>query len=46
MGRYDAPAQVDYVRKVTGRDKITYIGHSMGTTQLFAGLSTNQSFWE
>jgi pimeloyl-ACP methyl ester carboxylesterase len=32
MGDYDAPAQVDYVRKATGFDKLTYIGHSQGTT--------------
>ena len=28
LGKYDAPAQIDYVRKATGQDKITYIGHS------------------
>ena len=28
MGKYDAPAQVDFVRKITGLDKITYLGHS------------------
>jgi pimeloyl-ACP methyl ester carboxylesterase len=32
MGKYDAPAQVDYVRKQTGASKVTYIGHSQGTT--------------
>lgn len=46
MGRYDAQAQVDYVRNLTGREKISYIGHSMGTTQLFTELSINQTYWE
>jgi len=32
MGDYDASAQVDFVRKTTGQDKITYVGHSQGTT--------------
>lgn len=32
MGKYDAPAQVDYVRSQTGQKKVTYIGHSQGTT--------------
>lgn len=31
MGMYDCPAQVDYVRKHTGNEKVTYIGHSQGT---------------
>ncbi|KAK9890789.1 hypothetical protein WA026_012133 [Henosepilachna vigintioctopunctata] len=33
MAVYDVPAAIDYIRKKTGqRYKITYIGHSMGTT--------------
>lgn len=28
LGKYDAPAQVDFVRKFTNNDKISYIGHS------------------
>lgn len=28
FGKYDQPAQVDYIRNHTGQDKITYIGHS------------------
>jgi pimeloyl-ACP methyl ester carboxylesterase len=46
MGLYDAPAQVDYVRKVSGRDKITYIGHSQGTTQMFFAISRDEAFWK
>lgn len=46
MGLYDAPAQVDYVRAHTGQAKISYIGHSQGTSQMFYGLSANQTFWE
>lgn len=33
---------VDYVRGFTGQDKIAYIGHSQGTTQMFSALSENK----
>jgi len=39
LAKYDVPANVDYVRKRTGKAKITYIGHSQGTSQMFAALS-------
>ena len=45
MGKFDAPEQVDYVRKYTQQEKITYIGHSQGTTQLFYAMSKNPDFW-
>lgn len=30
MGFYDIPAELDYILNVTGREKLVYIGHSMG----------------
>lgn len=39
MGLYDLPATIDYILAKTGWDKIAYIGHSMGTTQMFVGLA-------
>ena len=39
MGNRDQPAIVEYILRVTGRKKLVYIGHSQGTTQMFAGLS-------
>ena len=45
LGDFDMPAQVDFVREKTRAKKITYIGHSQGTTQMFYGLSTNCDFW-
>jgi hypothetical protein len=30
MGMYDIPAELEYIFKVTGRQKLLYIGHSMG----------------
>lgn len=29
-GKYDVPAAVDYIRRVTGREQVGYVGHSMG----------------
>ena len=38
-GKYDLPAQLDFVRNVTGDDKkLIYVGHSQGTSQMFYEL--------
>ncbi len=39
MGLYDLPAMIDLIKQKSQVLKITYIGHSQGTTQLFAGFS-------
>lgn len=39
MGLKDIPAFTDFIIKTTGQKKIAYVGHSLGTTQFFAGLS-------
>jgi len=39
MGQYDVPANLKYVSETTGVAKIPYIGHSQGTSQMFAALS-------
>ena len=41
MGKYDLPAAFDKVRNVTYAEKLTYIGHSMGTTMFWVGLQEN-----
>lgn len=35
MGRLDVPAQVDAVLAATGRQQLSYVGHSQGSTQFF-----------
>jgi pimeloyl-ACP methyl ester carboxylesterase len=35
---HDLPGQINYILGVTGAQKISYIGHSEGTTQAFAGF--------
>ena len=41
LGEYDAPTQIDYVLEQTGKEKLSYIGHSQGTSQMFSALSFN-----
>jgi len=38
MAQYDLPGQINYVLKITGEAKLSYIGHSEGTIQGFAGF--------
>jgi len=42
MARYDIPSVIDYVYKNTNK-KIIYLGHSLGTTQMFASLSDKKT---
>lgn len=40
MGRYDIPAELNYVLAKTSRDGLVYIGHSMGTTMFWVAMET------
>ena len=44
MAKYDLPATLDYIERITGQDQLVYIGHSQGTLIAFAALSTNPEF--
>ena len=46
LGRYDAPAVIDYVRSQTKNDSITYLGHSQGGSQILSGLDENEKFFK
>jgi pimeloyl-ACP methyl ester carboxylesterase len=41
MAQYDLPGMLSYILKVTGHPKLAYIGHSQGSIQMFAALSSN-----
>ncbi|EGF83034.1 hypothetical protein BATDEDRAFT_33937 [Batrachochytrium dendrobatidis JAM81] len=41
LARYDFPTLVEYVAVKTGKEKVTYIGHSQGNAQAFLGISIN-----
>jgi hypothetical protein len=45
MGTYDLPAVFDQITLTTGHEKLAYIGHSQGTTQMYYGLATNQDYF-
>ena len=42
MGRSDLPAVINYIQHKTNYQKIAYIGHSLGTTQMFDELATRE----
>eukprot|EP00357_Protocruzia_adherens_P036559 CAMPEP_0115015736 /NCGR_PEP_ID=MMETSP0216-20121206/26966_1 /TAXON_ID=223996 /ORGANISM="Protocruzia adherens, Strain Boccale" /LENGTH=384 /DNA_ID=CAMNT_0002385953 /DNA_START=140 /DNA_END=1294 /DNA_ORIENTATION=+ len=41
MASYDVPAHLRYVTNYTGYQKVHWVGHSQGTTQMFAGFLDN-----
>lgn len=45
LGIFDQPAVFNYILQETGMSNLTYIGHSQGTTQMFAALSKNPDFF-
>lgn len=46
MGLHDIPAIINHIKKETKSNrKITYIGHSQGTSQIFAGLILIPDFY-
>ncbi|XP_025991604.2 lipase 3 isoform X2 [Solenopsis invicta] len=44
VGTKDLPAMFEYILKYTDQKDLYYIGHSMGTTSLFALLSTKPEY--
>eukprot|EP00347_Sterkiella_histriomuscorum_P012496 403368358 len=45
MGTKDLPATIDYILDQTGQDKLSYVGHSEGTTQFFIGASLDNEYF-
>ena len=39
MGQFDLPAMLHYVRDQTSKEKILYVGHSMGTTAFWVMMN-------
>jgi pimeloyl-ACP methyl ester carboxylesterase len=42
LGMYDGQAFMDEIIRQTGQPKVNYIGYSMGTTQMFYGLTKRE----
>jgi len=45
MGDKDIPAALNFVTSYTKYNKVVYVGHSQGTTQMFYGLSHNEDYF-
>ncbi|CDW83495.1 ab-hydrolase associated lipase region family protein [Stylonychia lemnae] len=45
MGDYDLPAMIDYILTLTKNQKLAFIGHSQGTSQMFYALSHNEQYF-
>jgi pimeloyl-ACP methyl ester carboxylesterase len=46
MGLNDVPAIIDFVLNKTNKEKLTYIGHSQGTTQMFMAASVEPEYYK
>lgn len=45
MGQYDLKAELDYVTSYTKYEKVAYIGHSQGTSQMFYGTAMFEDYF-
>ena len=45
LAEYDVRSQVDKVLEVTRQEKLTYIGYSRGTAQIFLALAMDQDYY-
>lgn len=43
-GKEDVTCVIDMIKSTTGKDKVTYVGHSQGGSQIFALCSLNPDF--
>jgi triacylglycerol lipase len=45
LGTHDVPSAINYILNVTGHERLSYFGHSQGTTQMLAGASMMPEFY-
>lgn len=41
IAQFDLPASIHFVLKLTGQKQVSFIGHSLGSSAMFAALATN-----
>lgn len=46
MGLHDTPSFIDFVLSKTGQKQLSFIGHSEGNAQVFAGASIKPELYE
>lgn len=44
MGKYDLPAVIDYITKVTKKEQLVYVGHSEGVTALLVLMAKDPRY--
>ncbi|CAB0020991.1 unnamed protein product [Nesidiocoris tenuis] len=44
MGQYDLPSMIDHILESTGHKRLTYVGHSQGSTAFFVMASIRPAF--
>lgn len=44
IGKYDLPANIDYILETTSQEKLHYIGYSQGTTSFFVMMSERPEY--
>lgn len=44
MALHDLPAEINYILNHTNQSKVSYIGHSMGTTMFFAMAASKPDY--
>jgi lysosomal acid lipase/cholesteryl ester hydrolase len=44
MAQHDIPAVIEFILEKTGVEKLSFIGHGSGTTQMFAALCERPDF--
>jgi len=45
LGRFDLKAMIDHALEVSSAQKLSYVGHSQGTTQMFLGLVEDEAWF-
>ncbi len=43
LAQFDAPTMIDYVLNATGQPRLSWVGHSQGTMQMFFALATQRA---
>jgi hypothetical protein len=46
MAKFDVISNINYVKKITKNEKISYICHSQGCFQLFIGYTLDPKFFD
>ena len=46
MGVYDAKANIDHIMKITGYQKVVYVGYSQSSGAILAGMAVNPGYFK